>query len=446
MKRLDLDPTDENVRNSILNDSLERNKHIKTFYELLRYSEDIHTIAIDGAWGSGKTFFAKELCQVINNCAKDNVENEIKKVIGIENPDTSICAVYYDAWKNDNDLDPVVSILLEIADQLEEIIDISDIKKSLNSIIGEICKTVLNKYISLTLKINASLQVDDPLKNYKESKTFEGKIKQVFNELTEEHCNKLIIFIDELDRCKPTYAVELLERIKHYFTDDRLIFVFTINSSQLQHSIKKCYGNEFDAYNYLDRFFDLRLNLPLIKREKIYEIVEINNDVPSCVMKTIINYYSMEFRQISHYKLLCNVVNNKFLYKKEIGPFSAMDNMLSLYLAPLFIGVFLNNKNDYDSLITGNNSKLFSQLLSRVESIDDLWSDLNCFNNEENKKSKMENASLLYEAIFKEYSWINNSKRIGSYTFTERTKNRLFEIISLLSDISIFTSGGEDNE
>ena len=123
-----------------------------------------------------------------------------------------------------------------------------------------------------------------------------------------------------------------------------------------------------------------------------------------------------------------------------------MDNMLSLYLAPLFIGVFLNNKNDYDSLITGNNSKLFSQLLSRVESIDDLWSDLNCFNNEENKKSKMENASLLYEAIFKEYSWINNSKRIGSYTFTERTKNRLFEIISLLSDISIFTSGGEDNE
>lgn len=441
MKRLDLDPTDENIRNSILKDSLERNKHIKTFYELLRYSEDIHTIAIDGAWGSGKTFFAKELCQVINNCAKGDAENEIKKVICIENPDTSVCAVYYDAWKNDNDLDPVVSILLEIADQLKEIIDISDIK--ISSIIGEICKTVLNKYISLPLKINASLQVDDPLKNYKESKTFESKIKQVFNELPKERCNKLIIFIDELDRCKPTYAVELLERIKHYFIDDRLIFVFTINSSQLQHSIKKCYGNEFDAYNYLDRFFDLRLNLPLIKREKIYEIVEINNDVPSCVMKAIINYYSMEFRQISHYKLLCNVVNNKFLYKKEIGPFSAMDNMLSLYLAPLFIGVFLNNKNDYDSLITGDNSELFSQLLSRVERIDNLWLELNYFNNKENK---MEKASLLYEAIFKEYSWKDNSKRIGTYTFTERTKNRLLEITSLLSDISIFTAGGEGNE
>lgn len=444
MKRLDLDPTDENIKNSILNDSLERNKYIKTFYELLRYSEDIHTIAIDGAWGSGKTFFAKELCQVINNCAKDDDENEIKEAIGIENPDTSVCAVYYDAWKNDNDLDPVVSILLEIADQLKEIIDISNIK--ISSIIGEICKPVLNKYIPLPLKINASLQVDDLLKNYKESKIFEGKIKQVFNDLPKEHCNKLIIFIDELDRCKPTYAVELLERIKHYFTDDRLIFVFTINSSQLQHSIKKCYGNEFDAYNYLDRFFDLRLNLPLIKREKMYEIVGINNDAPSCVMKTIINYYNMEFRQISHYKLLCNIVINKFLYKKEMGPFSVMDNILSIYLAPLFIGVFLNNKNDYDSLITGNNSELFSQLFSRVESIDDLWSDLNYFDNKENKKNKMENASLLYEAIFKEYSGIDNSKRIGPYTFTERTKNRLFEIISLLSDISIFTAGGEGNE
>ena len=71
---------------------------------------------------------------------------------------------------------------------------------------------------------------------------------------------------------------------------------------------------------------------------------------------------------------------------------------------------------------------------------------MNYFNNKENKKSKIENASLLYEAIFKEYSWIDNSKRIGTYTFTERTKNRLLEIISLLSDISIFTAEGEDNE
>ena len=49
-----------------------------------------------------------------------------------------------------------------------------------------------------------------------------------------ERGNRLIIFIDELDRCKPTFAVHLLEQIKHYIFDDRITFVFSINLEQLQ--------------------------------------------------------------------------------------------------------------------------------------------------------------------------------------------------------------------
>ena len=44
--------------------------------------------------------------------------------------------------------------------------------------------------------------------------------KEIFNEIIEEQTQKLVIFIDELDRCKPSYALEMLERIKHYFDDD----------------------------------------------------------------------------------------------------------------------------------------------------------------------------------------------------------------------------------
>ena len=80
--------------------------------------------------------------------------------------------------------------------------------------------------------------------------------------LLPERGNRLVVFVDELDRCKPSYAVQLLERIKHYFSNDKVTVVFSINTKELQHSIRKFYGAEFDANKYLDRFFDYRISLP----------------------------------------------------------------------------------------------------------------------------------------------------------------------------------------
>lgn len=80
-------------------------------------------------------------------------------------------------------------------------------------------------------------------------------LKDVFNQIINEHADKLIIFIDELDRCNPKYAISVLERIKHFFQDDRIIFVYSTNKSQLVHTIKKFYGNDFDASGYLNKFF-----------------------------------------------------------------------------------------------------------------------------------------------------------------------------------------------
>lgn len=69
--------------------------------------------------------------------------------------------------------------------------------------------------------------------------------------------------IDELDRCRPSYAVELLEIAKHIFAADRIVFVLAINRDQLAHAVKALYGIEFDAEAYLRRFFDLDFHLPV---------------------------------------------------------------------------------------------------------------------------------------------------------------------------------------
>ena len=85
--------------------------------------------------------------------------------------------------------------------------------------------------------------------------------------------------MDELDRCRPSYAVRLLERIEHYFINDRITFVFSVNLEQLQHTIKNFYGNDFDACRYLDRFFDLRLSLPPINTTKYYNYLNLSNNI-----------------------------------------------------------------------------------------------------------------------------------------------------------------------
>ncbi|MGM0139115.1 hypothetical protein IGI65_001566 [Enterococcus sp. DIV0755b] len=89
------------------------------------------------------------------------------------------------------------------------------------------------------------------------------KRKQAIEELLKlivESLNKnLLIIIDELDRCKPSYSVELLEVIKHLFNSDNIVFLFASNKTELIQTIKLIYGQEFDGYKYLNRFFEFTL-------------------------------------------------------------------------------------------------------------------------------------------------------------------------------------------
>lgn len=66
----------------------------------------------------------------------------------------------------------------------------------------------------------------------------------------------MIVFIDELDRCRPSYAISLLEEMKHLFDIDGMVFVIATDSEQLSHSVKAVYGEGFDGRRYLRRFFD----------------------------------------------------------------------------------------------------------------------------------------------------------------------------------------------
>lgn len=84
--------------------------------------------------------------------------------------------------------------------------------------------------------------------------------------------SKNLVFLDFVpgirkDFYDSLYALSLMERIKHFFDDERVTFVFAVNLSQLQHTVKSYYGSAFDATRYLDKFFDIQMALPNVNYE-----------------------------------------------------------------------------------------------------------------------------------------------------------------------------------
>ena len=76
----------------------------------------------------------------------------------------------------------------------------------------------------------------------------------------------LIVLIDELDRCHPSYALELLATVRHLFNVDGVVVVLAINRAELAHSVQSIYGPDFSADRYLRRFADLHATATPTKR------------------------------------------------------------------------------------------------------------------------------------------------------------------------------------
>lgn len=78
---------------------------------------------------------------------------------------------------------------------------------------------------------------------------------------------KLVVIVDELDRCRPTYAISMLERIKHLFEVNHVAFVVASNTSEMAKAVRAVYGEGFDGEQYLHRFFErtYRLSDPTYK-------------------------------------------------------------------------------------------------------------------------------------------------------------------------------------
>ena len=456
MNNFELVPTEENLIQALGEDLLKRNKDLVYFYDLLLAQETVSSIAIDGRWGSGKTFFVKQSLLLINaknpmSEMDDDKKMRIIKSLSFPKKDEDVSenyemAIYYDAWENDNDTDPVLSLVYEITKQLGIEYSFAE-NGNVFKLAGSILEALSGRNINGIIE---NLKSENPINKIREEKTLHENIKEFFTEILVERGHRLVVFIDELDRCRPSYTVQLLERIKHYFCDDRITFVFSVNLEELQHTIKHHYGNTFDACRYLDRFFDMRISLPPADKSAFYRKMGLESSyVLEKVCRKVIEVFNMELREATRFYRQVKTAAYEPTHESRKWEFSFSDGkgrqLIIMYIVPILVGLKIVNISLYDEFVNGKTAKplmdmykksevgkwLAERLLNRDETYEEV----------EGKKVITIEQKLqgLYDAIFvTEYTGGTYHTLIGDYEFDNNSKDFVRTVASTLSPYADF--------
>lgn len=260
---------------------------------------NIKTISIDAGWGEGKSFFSKALTEKLEG---NNIE-----------------VLSFNAWKSDYYNDALKSFLGEINEELKingginpELEEkMMKILKNSSKILGKIAvkKLGVTDEDLKTIQDVFSGVSESFFSDYMDYKDAINGFKKSLEELTET--KKKVIIVDELDRCKPTFAIELLEAIKHIFDVEGLVFVFLINKDQLNESVKSMYGEINRGEGYFKKFFDLNFQLPELNIKEFSNLEYNNKNILEVSIKENPNYEKLN--------IVCNYIFIKVLENININ-------------------------------------------------------------------------------------------------------------------------------
>jgi hypothetical protein len=269
-------------------------------YDKSREGEDKkrnYVLNLNSEWGSGKTYFLKRWAEDLK----------------AHHP-----VVYVDAWQQDYSDDPLMTVISSMVSQLREQAGRAEGNAAI-SVIGKagglfkalapaVVGGVTKKFTGIdfaavmndTEEASAESDIKDEDGNVLDMSAAASKAVQY---MLDEHEGKAkaisalkqsvsqwleavkgftdkqypaFVFIDELDRCRPSYAVEMLETIKHIFDIKGVVFVVATDTRQLQHAVRVVYGQGFDADIYLGRFFNTRYAL---KKMPLKELLSVHCDL-----------------------------------------------------------------------------------------------------------------------------------------------------------------------
>ena len=308
-----------------------------------KHENDSLVFSVDASWGAGKSMF---MHMWKNMLLKDNEYNNKNYVVA-----------FYNAWENDDSENSFIPLLYALKgmkgqsgkDEIEKKITtflksfgVALFQDAINKYVGEETSKIIG-HATEGIKEVTDADTKSFFDKYDSYIKMKSDFKEALKKLIPED-GKLIIFIDELDRCRPTFAVDTLEVVKHFFDIKDIVFIFAVDLDQLSHSIATMYGVGMDSVGYLRRFFDFNINIPSWEIEKYIAAIFKGNvietvDSPEFIDRAskICSKLNLSLRDIDKIMLNFNVfilyyqdkINNKM---RSIEKHMERADMLEIYL------------------------------------------------------------------------------------------------------------------
>ena len=370
-------------------DKLERKAIAENFKSIL-LNTDLNVISVSAPWGGGKTYFIQNLIKLMEN---DSIN------------------ILYNAWESDFYESPLIPLFVELFNELEKV----DIKTKLEKDIKWCKKFAKNICKKSSFQVGVNLGVVNCAANFDPNKKM---IKSEYIELKGEMCEfkskltsiqtklnkKIIIFVDELDRCHPMYTIKTLEIIKHFFGIPNIIFVLSVDKKQIENSVRQIFGVNIGEENgYLRKFIDVDFQLPTPSMEQLayYNLTQLWDKINKFIEDGRYYNYNLRMKRVSYttypepdYEKEQNYLSHLISEISKVLNFSArdlekffvrlnltLDILLEkdiLFIEPVLVlnAIAIVNMEVYDDYIL-KNLKMQSKEINKILP---LWKDL--FNNQ----------------------------------------------------------------
>lgn len=232
-------------------------------------------IAVDGPWGCGKTHFLKLWVASHKKSGPDRPE-----------------PVYIDALAEDYLDDPMMMLVSAISRCVpSEKASLEQVKKyglgltkvaaklglaaatgGVAALAGPVIDAITAQAASETEKL-----MDGIWQREEGRAQAMAKFREALKALAQPH--GLVVIVDELDRCRPDYALSILEVMKHAFSVPGVTFVLGVRLEALQSSVRKRYGYDLDAAEYLQKFYTFAVHLPRASKagERDWRVIFCNS-------------------------------------------------------------------------------------------------------------------------------------------------------------------------
>lgn len=249
-------------------DALSRSEQASVFESIIATRKEPLTLFLNGAWGTGKTFFLRRLCEQYRQHGGDQNKS---------------VALYFNAWADDSLDDPLLAIVGQMWKHFRcgrfknEIMAITErvpglLRRRLPDCLASLAKRIPGVPEDLSgaaFKTPTHNAFDAYVEQTELREDLRKRLSDFAANVAAETGRPILFVFDELDRCRPLFAIETLERVKHILGVPNIVFLFGVDCVQLQESVRSVYG-DVDAGGYLERFFDIELSLPTVRVDQFF--------------------------------------------------------------------------------------------------------------------------------------------------------------------------------